>query len=160
MYQTLGGILKVTPGYAGGRLPNPTYKQVCTGKTGHAEVVQVEFDPSRVSYEEILDAFWDAHDPTTLNRQGPDVGTQYRSLILYQDETQRKAAEKSRQQVAQRFKNRVVTQIVALEKFYPAEEYHHDYFRRNPNASYCSVVIRPKLEKFKSHRPQEKETAR
>jgi peptide-methionine (S)-S-oxide reductase len=149
MFKTLDGVIQVTSGFAGGLTDNPTYKQVCSGQTGHAEVIQVKFDPERISYGRLLEAFWLAHDPTTLNRQGPDVGTQYRSIILYHDDTQKKTAEQSRLLTAQRIKVPVVTQIVPLKQFYPAEDYHQDYFRLNPNAPYCSAVIRPKLDKFK-----------
>jgi peptide-methionine (S)-S-oxide reductase len=138
-------------GYAGGRRPNPTYEQVSTGATGHAEVVQVEFDPSVISYGEILDILWTIHDPTTLNRQGADVGTQYRSVIFYADEAQKAAAEASRRAVQELWSNPVVTEIVPLEAFYPAEEYHQDYFARNPGQGYCVAVINPKLDKLRKH---------
>jgi peptide-methionine (S)-S-oxide reductase len=154
MFKTLDGVVKVTSGYAGGSVPHPTYQQVCSGKTGHAEVIQVEYDPRKISYPKLLEAFWGAHNPSTLNRQGPDVGTQYRSIILYQDENQKQAAEKSKQEAAKHFKKPIVTQIVPLEKFYPAEDYHQDYFQRNPNASYCTLVIEPKLDQFKKSRPK------
>jgi peptide-methionine (S)-S-oxide reductase len=149
LIETLEGVKSATSGYAGGTVPNPNYKQVCGGETGHAEVVQVEYDPAKISYEKLLEAFWKAHDPTTPNRQGADVGTQYRSIILYHNEAQKQAAEKSKQEVATRFAAPIVTEIAPLTKFYPAEEYHQDYFRKNPNAGYCRVVIRPKLDKFK-----------
>jgi peptide-methionine (S)-S-oxide reductase len=149
MFQLLPGIKRVTSGYAGGHTVNPTYKAVCSGETGHAEVVQVEFDPAQISYEKVLDAFWDAHDPTTLDRQGNDTGTQYRSIILYHGNAQRVVAEKSKQAVAKLFKDTVVTEIVPLAKFYPAEGYHQDYFRKNPKEGYCAFVVRPKLDKFK-----------
>jgi peptide-methionine (S)-S-oxide reductase len=155
VFERLDGVRSVTSGYAGGRTENPTYKQVCSETTGHAEVVQVEYDPGKISYEQLVEVFWDAHDPTTPNRQGADAGTQYRSIILYRDEAQRQAAERSRQAVAKRFKNRVMTEIVPLTKFYPAEEGHQDYFRKNPNAPYCAMVIRPKLQKlFKDQAPK------
>ena len=147
-YQLLPGVKQVTSGYAGGTKPNPTYKEVCTGETGHAEVVQVEFDPKVVSYEKILETFWEVHDPTTLNRQGADAGTQYRSIILYADESQRVAAEKSKAEAQKHFSRPIVTQIVPLAKFYPAEAYHQDYYRNNPQQGYCRAVIRPKIEKF------------
>jgi len=148
IYQMLPGVKSVASGYAGGITENPTYKEVCSGDTGHAEVIQVEFDPKRISYEKILETFWEAHDPTTLNRQGNDVGTQYRSIILYSSEAQRIAAEKSKAQAQRRFSAPIVTEIVPLKKFYKAEGYHQDYYRSNPNQPYCRAVIRPKVEKF------------
>ncbi len=149
VFEKLDGVKSVTSGYAGGKKENPTYKEVCGGHTGHAEVIQIEFDPQKISYEKLLDIFWQAHDPTTLNRQGADVGTQYRSIILCQNEAQKKVAEKSRQSAQWQFTAPIITEIVPLTKFFPAEDYHQDYFRNNPNAPYCSVVIRPKLEKLK-----------
>src|SRR5262245_21242100 len=148
IYQMLPGEKKVTSGYAGGAKENPTYKEVCTGTTGHAEVIQVEFDPKVVSYEKILDTFWEAHDPTTLNRQGNDTGTQYRSIILYQNEAQKKAAEKSKAEAQKHFVQPIVTEIVPLKQFYKAEGYHQDFYRSNPNQGYCRAIIRPKVEKF------------
>ena len=152
MFETLPGVKAVTSGYAGGHTANPTYKQVCEGGTGHAEVVQIKFDPTQISYEKLLDAFWDAHDPTTPNRQGDDMGTQYRSIILCQNEAQRVAAEKSRSAAAGRFQSPIVTEIVALTKFHPAEGYHQEYFKKNPSQAYCTRVVRPKLEKFQKAR--------
>jgi peptide-methionine (S)-S-oxide reductase len=148
VYQTVPGILSVTSGYAGGDAPNPTYEQVCTGRTGHAEVVQIEFDPNKISYEQIIDLFWKAHDPTTLNRQGPDTGTQYRSIILYENEAQKVAADKSKSAAQAQFKDPIVTEIVPLQAFYPAEQYHQDFYDHNPNYPYSRAIIRPKLEKF------------
>jgi len=148
VYKAKDGVISVTSGYAGGSRPNPTYEQVCTGATGHAEVVQIEYDPSRISYEELLAIFWKAHDPTTLNRQGHDVGTQYRSIILYHDEEQRRVAEESKRRAAAAFADPVVTEISSLDTFYPAEDYHQDYFEKNPNAGYCRVIIAPKLKKL------------
>jgi peptide-methionine (S)-S-oxide reductase len=148
IYQMLPGVKSVTSGYAGGTTENPTYKQVCSGETGHAEVIQIEFDPKVISYEKILNAFWDAHDPTTLNRQGYDSGTQYRSIILYNSEAQHAAAVKSKTEAQKRFKDPIVTEIVPLKKFYKAEGYHQNYFQNNPNQPYCQAVIRPKVEKF------------
>jgi peptide-methionine (S)-S-oxide reductase len=148
VYQTVPGVLSVTSGYAGGSVTNPTYEEVCTGRTGHAEVVRIEFDTTKISYEQIIDLFWKAHDPTTLNRQGPDAGTQYRSIILYEDETQKAIAEKSKTAAQAHFKDPIVTEIVRLDAFYPAEKYHQDFYRQNPNYPYCRVIIRPKLEKF------------
>jgi peptide-methionine (S)-S-oxide reductase len=143
----------VEPGYSGGSVPNPTYEQVCTDKTGHAEVAQLTFDPGVISYREILEVFFSTHDPTTLNRQGGDAGTQYRSVVFYHDEAQRKAAEEIVKELTEEraFKSRIVTQIVPLGAFYPAEDYHREYFRRNPGQQYCRVVIAPKLAKFRTH---------
>lgn len=148
IFQMLPGVKSVRSGFAGGQSENPTYQQVCSGTTGHAEVIQVDFDPKVVSYEKILDAFWDAHDPTTLNRQGADSGTQYRSIILYQGEAQKAAAEKSKAEAQKHFSKPIVTEIVPLRKFYLAEGYHQDYYRSNPDQPYCRAVIRPKVEKF------------
>src|SRR5262245_21850313 len=149
VFERLDGVAAVTSGYAGGKKDNPTYKEVCSGNTGHAEVIQIAFDPKRVSYDKLLELFWDAHDPTTMNRQGADVGTQYRSVIFYHSDAQKAAAEKSKQTAQWRFPARIVTEIVPLTKFYKAEDYHQDYFRNHPNAPYCAVVISPKLEKLK-----------
>jgi len=148
IFQMLPGVKSVSSGYAGGTTPNPTYHQVCTGDTGHAEVIQIQYDPAVVSYEKILETFWDAHDPTTLNSQGADHGTQYRSIILYADEAQHQAAEKSKAEAQKHFKSPIVTEIIPLKQFYKAEDYHQDYYRSNPNAGYCRAVIRPKVEKF------------
>ena len=148
VFQMLPGVKSVTSGYAGGMTENPTYKEVCTGKTGHAEVIQIEYDPKQVSYEKILSTFWDVHDPTTLNRQGADTGTQYRSIILYNSEAQKAAAEKSKAAAQKHLDNLIVTEIVPLKKFYKAEGYHQDYYRSNPEQGYCRAVIRPKVEKF------------
>jgi peptide-methionine (S)-S-oxide reductase len=148
VFETFEGVKAVVSGYAGGSVANPTYQQICTGTTGHAEVIQIEFDPAKITFEQLLDVFWQAHDPTTLNRQGADTGTQYRSVIFYHDEAQKKAAEKSRAAAAVGFKQPIVTEIAALPKFYPAEGYHQDYFRKNPNAPYCVAVITPKLQKL------------
>jgi peptide-methionine (S)-S-oxide reductase len=148
-YRRIEGVTAVVSGYAGGHDPDPTYQRVCSGTTGHAEVVQVEFDPDVISYRDILDVFWAVHDPTTPNRQGHDVGPQYRSIILTHDDAQRRIAEESRQAVASLWPNPVVTEIVPLETFFPAEEYHQDYFARNPDQGYCQVVINPKLSKLR-----------
>jgi peptide-methionine (S)-S-oxide reductase len=148
IFQMAPGVRSVASGYAGGTTENPTYKQVCNGDTGHAEVIQVEFDPSVVSYEKLLETFWEAHDPTTLNRQGNDSGTQYRSIILYSSEAQRVAAEKSKAAAQKQFDRPIVTEIVPLKKFYKAEGYHQDFYRSNPNQGYCRAIIRPKVEKF------------
>jgi peptide-methionine (S)-S-oxide reductase len=149
MYQTVPGIKSVISGYAGGSVPNPTYEQVCSGRTGHAEVVQIEFDPAQISYDEVIALFWKAHDPTTLNRQGGDTGTQYRSIILYTSEEEKAAAEKSKAAAAKDFKDPIVTEIVPLTTFYPAEHYHQDFYENNPNHPYNRGVTVPKLEKFK-----------
>jgi peptide-methionine (S)-S-oxide reductase len=148
--QQVDGILGLESGYMGGELENPTYKQVCDGDTGHAEVVKVTFDPARISYQKVLSWFWKLHDPTTLNRQGNDVGTQYRSAIFYHSEAQREAAEASKKQVegAAVFSSPVVTEITPASTFYAAEDYHQDYYRRNRSQSYCQFVISPKLDKL------------
>jgi peptide-methionine (S)-S-oxide reductase len=148
VFQLLPGVKSVVSGYAGGKTENPTYKEVCSGGTGHAEVIQVEFDPSVITYQKVLEAFWEAHDPTTLNRQGADVGTQYRSIILYSNETQKAAAEKSKAEAQKRFERPIVTEIVPLTKFWTAEGYHQDYYRNNSTQPYCQIVIRPKVQKF------------
>jgi peptide-methionine (S)-S-oxide reductase len=149
VFENLNGVISVTSGYAGGTVPHPTYKQVCTGLTGHAEVVQIEFDPAQIRYADLLEVFWAAHDPTTLNRQGPDTGTQYRSAIFYVGEDQRQAAERSKTAAASQFNRPIVTEIKPLTVFYPAERYHQHFYRDNPNYPYCAVHIRPKLEKLK-----------
>ena len=150
-YRRIDGVTGVVAGYAGGHGPNPTYQQVCTGATGHAEVVQVEFDPAVISFSDILDIFWTIHDPTTLNRQGADVGTQYRSAVFYANDAQKTAAASSRDAVQQLWPNPVVTEIVPLEAFFRAEEYHQDYFAKHPNEGYCVAVINPKLRKLREH---------
>jgi peptide-methionine (S)-S-oxide reductase len=150
LYETLEGVTSVESGYAGGHDPDPTYEEVCSGSTGHAEVVKVAFDPARIRLESILDFFWEAHDPTTLNRQGADVGTQYRSIILTTSEAQRAAAEASKAAAQKRFAKPIVTEIKSLETFHKAEKYHQDYFKNNPNAPYCQYVIAPKLKKLES----------
>ena len=153
VFSELIGVSKVEPGYSGGNAPNPSYEQVCTDSTGHAEVAQVTFDPKAVSYRELLEVFFSTHDPTTLNRQGADEGSQYRSAIFYQSEEQRKEAEAIIKELTddRTFKNPIVTQLSEMKAFYPAEEYHKDYYRRNPGKPYCQVVIAPKLAKFRSH---------
>ncbi len=148
LFQMLPGVRKVTSGYAGGTKENPTYKEVCEGRTGHAEVIQVEYDSKTITYGKLLETFWDAHDPTTLNRQGEDVGTQYRSIILYHNEAQKAEAEASKKAAQAQFTKPIVTQIVPFTKFYPAERYHQDYYRNNPHQGYCRLVIAPKVEKF------------
>jgi peptide-methionine (S)-S-oxide reductase len=144
-YRLLPGVTTVTCGYAGGEQPSPTYQQVCAGDTGHAEVVRIEFDPAQVSLERLLDFFWTAHDPTQVGGQGNDEGPQYRSIILFKDESQRLAAEKSRGAAQRNFRRPIVTEIVPLAKFWPAEDYHQDYFTKHPEQGYCRVVIAPKI---------------
>jgi peptide-methionine (S)-S-oxide reductase len=146
----LKGVESVVSGYSGGQIKNPTYREVCSGLTGHAEVIQVKFDPSMISYEEILEVFWNTHDPTTLNKQGADEGTQYRSVVFYHNDSQKKIAEEYKAQLNQSevYNNPVVTEISPFKEFYPAEEYHQNYYMLNPNQGYCQYVIRPKVEKF------------
>ncbi len=148
VFERLPGVISVASGFAGGHTENPTYHQVCTGTTGHAEVTQIKFDPARISYEKLLNVFWEAHDPTTLNRQGADEGTQYRSIILYDDEAQKLGAEKSKAEAQKHFNAPIVTEIVPLKKFYRAEDYHQEYYDNNSNAPYCQIVIAPKLKKL------------
>jgi peptide-methionine (S)-S-oxide reductase len=153
IFQKLKGVISVKPGYAGGTKPNPTYEEVCNGNTGHAEVIKIEYDPTQIEYKVLLEVFFSTHDPTTLNRQGNDVGEQYRSVIFYNSDEQKKAAE---QFIAQLTKDAVytspiVTQIKPLDKFYEAEDYHHNYFEANKDKPYCQVIINPKLQKFKQH---------
>jgi peptide-methionine (S)-S-oxide reductase len=151
VFQELKGVKKVVSGYAGGTIDYPTYRQVCTGTTGHAEVIQVTFDPDLISFEDLLYVFWRTHDPTTLNRQGADVGPQYRSAIFYHNEEQKASAEKSKQETeaARLWPNPIVTEITPFHNFYPAETYHQDYYRSNPYQPYCQVVIDPKIRKFR-----------
>jgi peptide-methionine (S)-S-oxide reductase len=151
VFQELRGVDRVLPGYAGGRRPNPTYEEVCSGSTGHAEVVEVVFDPAQISYEDILRIFLTTHDPTTLNRQGGDSGTQYRSVILYHSPAQQLTAQAViRELEEQRVWGRpIVTEVAPFSVFYPAEEYHRNYFRRNPSAGYCQAIIAPKVSKFR-----------
>ncbi|MEI8292545.1 MAG: peptide-methionine (S)-S-oxide reductase MsrA [bacterium] len=149
-YQGRPGIQSVVSGYAAGKTRNPTYEEVCTGETGHAEVVKITYDPAIISYKKILELFWDAHDPTTLNRQGADHGTQYRSIIIAQNEAQRAAAEQSKSNAQSRFRSAIVTEIIDAAEFYPAEGYHQDFTEKNPNHPYVRAVIAPKLEKLKN----------
>lgn len=153
VYDEIKGVHSVESGYAGGHVDNPTYQEVCSGTTGHAEVVQVHFDPNIVSYRNLLNVFFAIHDPTTLNRQGADVGTQYRSAIFYHDEEQKRIAEELIQELnAQKIWDRpIVTQVEKLEKFYMAEEYHQEYYARNPYQPYCMAVVTPKVTKFRKH---------
>lgn len=150
-FEMLRGVVSVYPGYAGGHTQNPTYFQVCNTETGHAEVIQVEFDPSQISYEDLLTVFFSVHDPTTLNRQGNDVGEQYRSIILTTTEKQKQKAEKFIQKLSENeFKEKkIVTEVKPLDIFYPAEDYHHHYFQKNPEQAYCQLVVNPKVTKMK-----------
>jgi peptide-methionine (S)-S-oxide reductase len=153
VYELLRGVDKVVSGYAGGSVVNPTYEQVCSGRTGHAEVVQVEFDPAEISYRDILDVFFTIHDPTTLNRQGNDVGTQYRSAIYYHSPEQKETAETVIRELTDQklWKDPIVTQVEPLAEFYPAEDYHQHYFANNPYQGYCQAVVAPKVAKARSH---------
>ncbi len=149
VYLQVPGVEKVESGYANGDTENPTYKDICTGTTNHAEVIQITFDPERTSVETLLNVFWTVHDPTTLNRQGNDVGTQYRSGIYYMDDDQQRIAESSREAAQAKFGDPIVTEIEPLQKYFPAEDYHQDYFNRNPENGYCQYAIPPKLEKLR-----------
>lgn len=150
IFSKLRGVENVVVGYAGGSTPHPSYEQVCTGKTGHAEVIQIAYDKEQISLDELLDVFFQVHDPTTLNRQGADVGTQYRSIILVNNENERELALEKIKQLNQTnaLKNPVVTQVELLQEFFQAEEYHQNYYEKNPWAGYCQVVIKPKVKKF------------
>lgn len=152
VFDQLRGVESVVSGYSGGHMPNPSYEAVCSGITGHAEVVQITFDPSRVSFRELLEVFFTIHDPTTLNRQGADVGTQYRSAIFYHDDEQRDTAREVIRDLEAEgvWENPIVTQVEPLAQFYPAEDYHQEYFARNPRQGYCQVVIAPKVAHFRS----------
>lgn len=151
IFQNVDGVLKVESGYAGGKVKKPTYKEVCSGLTGHAEVVQLTYDPNEITYDELLEIFWKTHDPTTLNRQGADVGTQYRSVIFYHDDEQKQLANlyKEKLDKSGAFADPIVTEISPSPEFYKAEDYHQNYYNLNGNAPYCTFVIQPKLEKFK-----------
>lgn len=150
-FQNVDGVAKVESGYSGGKVKNPTYKEICSGVTGHAEVIQLTYDPNKVSFDSLLEIFWMTHDPTTLNRQGNDEGTQYRSVIYYHNEEQRTKAEDYKHKLAESgaFENPIVTEISPISTFYKAENYHQDYFNQNGNAPYCAFIIRPKVEKLK-----------
>ncbi|MFW5642507.1 MAG: peptide-methionine (S)-S-oxide reductase MsrA [Alkalispirochaeta sp.] len=148
VYRRIDGVVELESGYAGGTTEHPTYHQVCTGETGHAEVVRITFDADVITLREIIDFFWKAHDPTTLNRQGADIGTQYRSIILYTSEEQRRVAEESRDEAQRSFADPIVTTIEQAKHFYPAEEYHQKYYEENPRQGYCRAVIEPKLRKL------------
>jgi peptide-methionine (S)-S-oxide reductase len=152
VFARLAGVKSVLPGYSGGHMENPSYDDVCTGRTGHAEAAQIEFDPDIISYEKLLDVFWHTHDPTTLNRQGNDVGTQYRSAIFYHNERQKEIAERSKMELEKKgvYKDPIVTEIVPFKKFYVAEDYHKNYYEDHQNAPYCRFVIAPKIQKLVS----------
>lgn len=156
VFQRLEGVIKVESGYSGGHVHNPTYPQVCSGQTGHAECLQITFDPDKITFEQLLDVFWATHDPTTLNRQGNDVGTQYRSVIFYHDDQQKTAAIHSKEnlEASHVYKDPIVTAIVPFEKFYPAETEHLDYYNRHPDQAYCRYVVRPKVEKLQQKFPE------
>lgn len=151
IFQDVKGVYSVKPGYTGGTVKNPSYKEVCTGRTGHAEVAQIKYNPEEVSYDKLLEIFWYTHDPTTLNRQGGDVGTQYRSAVYYHNEEQKSKAEayKAKLEELKVYPNPIVTEITEIDVFYEAEDYHNDYFTNNPEQGYCKMVIKPKVEKFK-----------
>jgi methionine-S-sulfoxide reductase len=151
VFEELAGVEAAVSGYSGGRVPNPTYEQVCTGLTGHAEAIQITFDPEKITFPELLEVFWMTHDPTTLNRQGPDVGTQYRSAVFYHNEEQRKQAEHFKKKLddAEAFNAPIVTEITKFEKFYPAEDYHQQYYEANRREPYCRMVVRPKVVKVR-----------
>ncbi len=151
VFLELKGVQKVESGYSGGQVKNPTYREVCTGETGHAEVIQITYDPKVISYEELLEVFWNTHDPTTLNKQGADEGTQYRSAVFYHNEEQKKIATEYKKQLeaSKVYRNPIVTEISPLINFYKAEDYHQNYYSLNPNQGYCQYVIRPKVEKFR-----------
>jgi methionine-S-sulfoxide reductase len=150
VYQRLSGVKSVVSGYSGGNVDKPTYEQVCSGRTGHAEVIQITYDPNEIKFEDLLKVFWQTHDPTTLNQQGHDVGTQYRSAVFYHNEDQHRVAEAYKKQLDKSgtFKSPIVTEITPFKNFFPAENYHQNYFNLNPSERYCQFVIRPKVEKF------------
>lgn len=151
IFQELDGVVSAVSGYSGGHVDNPTYKQVCEGTTGHAEVIQIVYDPAKITFDELLAAFWQSHDPTTLNRQGNDVGPQYRSVVFYHNQEQKEKAEKYKAELdkSKAFDNPIVTEVSPFTKFYAAENYHQEYFDNNGSQPYCYYVIRPKLEKFR-----------
>ena len=150
IFSKINEIKSITSGYSGGTLKNPTYDQVCSGETGHAEVIQIRFDLKKINYETLLDWFWQSHDPTTLNRQGADIGTQYRSVIFYHNENQKKIAFESKKEIKKKclYNYPIVTEITRFQKFFQAEDYHQNYFKTNPNSGYCNYVIIPKLKKL------------
>jgi len=149
IFQDLKGVESVVSGYSGGAIPNPDYREVSSGISGYAEVCQIKFDPELIDFNQLLEVYWEVHNPTTLNRQGADIGTQYRSVIFYHNEEQKKQAESSKKRMASAFEDTIVTEIAAYKNFYEAEDHHQDYFSNNPNQPYCSVVIGPKVKKFK-----------
>lgn len=151
IFQQLNGVEKVVSGYSGGKVKNPTYREVCSGLTGHAEVIQITYDPKKITFDELLEVFWKTHDPTTLNRQGADVGTQYRSAVFYHNEDQKRLATEYRKKLDESgaFDNPIVTEVTPFTEFYPAEDYHQNYYNLNGEAPYCSFVIQPKVDKFK-----------
>ncbi len=151
VFQRINGVEKIVSGYAGGKTKNPNYKEVCTGETGHAEVCQITYDPAKVSFDELLEVFWKTHDPTTLNRQGNDVGTQYRSVVYYHNDTQKQLTEKYKKELdeVKAFDRPIVTEISPLPEFYIAEDYHQNYYNQNPDQGYCAFVIAPKVEKLR-----------
>jgi peptide-methionine (S)-S-oxide reductase len=151
VFLNIKGVEHVEPGYSGGFIKNPAYREVCNGTTGHAEVARIEFDPKIISFEELLEVFWKTHDPTTLNRQGADVGTQYRSAVFYHNENQKTIAEKSKKQLESSgyFSKPIVTEISPLKNYYPAEDYHKNYYQNNPDQPYCRIVIDPKIQKLR-----------
>ena len=152
VFERLAGVIDVQAGYTGGSTKNPIYEEICTGKTGHAEVIQLDYNPRLISYEKLMDVFWRSHDPTTLHRQGEDIGTQYRSVLFYHSDKQREIAEKSmkRADQSEMYANPIITEIIPMGTFYPAEDHHQNYYRVNSNAPYCQVVIKPKLDKLNS----------
>lgn len=153
VFSNVKGVFKAISGYSGGARKNPSYEQVCTGVSGHAEVVEISYEDEVITMDELLDIFWAIHDPTTLNRQGADAGTQYRSVIYYEDEVQKEAILNSIKKASATFKDKIVTEVSPLPEFYEAEAYHQNYFARNPNQGYCSVVIAPKMQKFMTYFP-------
>ncbi|WP_345994092.1 peptide-methionine (S)-S-oxide reductase MsrA [Sulfurimonas sp. HSL-1716] len=154
VYSNVKGVKKALSGYAGGRRKDPSYEQVCSGATGHAEVVEISYDDAIITMEELLDIFWEIHDPTTLNAQGADVGTQYRSVVFYGSDEEKKKIQDSIAKVSSDFDDKIVTEVAPLSEFYPAERYHQSYFASNPNQGYCRVVIAPKLQKFMTRFPE------
>jgi peptide-methionine (S)-S-oxide reductase len=153
VFSNVKGVIKAISGYAGGARKNPSYEQVCTGATGHAEVVQISYESEVITMEELLDIFWEIHDPTTLNRQGADAGTQYRSVIYYANADEKEKIQASMAKAATKFSDKIVTEVSELPEFYAAEDYHQNYYAQNPNQGYCRVVIAPKLQKFMTHFP-------
>ncbi|HHU62310.1 MAG: peptide-methionine (S)-S-oxide reductase MsrA [Bacillota bacterium] len=150
IFSDLEGVFRITPGYSGGHVPNPTYQQVCNTETGHAEVVQIDYDEDVITYKELLEIFFSTHDPTTLNRQGADEGTQYRSVIFYQNQGEKETAEEVKRAMSELWEDPIVTEITPLDVLYPAEQYHKNYFRLNPEQGYCKMVIAPKVAKFRA----------